>query len=187
MTIDHFSLVAAIYDRVLGAPDLDRMKRLLRLPAEGRLLDAGGGTGRVSSALVNLVGDVIVGDFSRAMLKRSQKKDGLHPVRLAVEQLPFPDEIFSRVVVVDALHHFRDQRQAVKEFMRVLKPGGRLLIEEPDIDRLPVKAAAVIEKILLMTSRFNTAGGIVKMIECAGRTGCILERRQFRSWIAADK
>ncbi|MBN1665177.1 MAG: class I SAM-dependent methyltransferase [Deltaproteobacteria bacterium] len=185
--IDHFAFVAAVYDRLIGSPDISRMKRLLKLPAAGWLLDAGGGTGRVSAAVDGLVDHTVIGDLSAAMLKRSKGRDGLYPVRLRAEQLPFPDGTFSRVLIVDALHHFRDQQGAVGELLRILKPGGRLLIEEPDIDLWAVKGVALVEKMILMTSHIQPSGEIIRMIEHHGVSGRVSERDHFRVWICADK
>jgi len=184
---DHFSLAAAVYDRLIGPPEMDRMKRLLRLPARGWLLDAAGGTGRVSAAAAGLVDHVVVGDVSLPMLKQAKAKGGLHTVRLCAEQLPFPDGTFSRILIVDALHHMHDQRRAIGEFLRVLKPGGRLVIEEPDIGLWTVKGVALLEKMFLMKSRFYPATEIIRMIEHCGDSATVAERDRFRVWICADK
>ena len=71
--IDHFGILAPFYDRVIPPSDLNR----LRLPTTGRLLDAGGGTGRVSSQLRHLVDEVIISDSSALMLKQAQLKGQL--------------------------------------------------------------------------------------------------------------
>ena len=185
--MDHFALMAAVYDRLIGPPDMDRMKRLLKLPASGRLLDAGGGTGRVAAAVNGLVDHAVVGDFSLAMLRQAKVKGRLNTVRLSAEQLPFSDEIFSRVLIVDALHHVPDQKRAIGELLRVLQPGGRLLIEEPDIGLWAVKGVALIERMLLMTSHMYSSAEIIRMIGHYGALGRVLERDHFRVWIGVDK
>jgi ubiquinone/menaquinone biosynthesis C-methylase UbiE len=184
---NHFDLVAFLYDRVIGLPDVERLRHVLRLPADGIMLDAGGGTGRVSSLLAPFVGNVVVSDLSRLMLKQAQKKGALLPVRAHVERLPFPDGIFARVLVVDSLHHFCDQREALSDLLRVLQPGGRLVIEEPNIDRLAVKVVACMEKLTFMGSRFYSPEEIRKMIEVHGVTAYVESVDRFRSWIVVDK
>jgi demethylmenaquinone methyltransferase/2-methoxy-6-polyprenyl-1,4-benzoquinol methylase len=58
-------------------------------------------------------------------------------------------------MVIDALHHFCDAGEAVADLLR-FPTRGRILIEEPDL-RLPaVKVVAVLEKMFLMRSRFET-------------------------------
>ena len=56
--------------------------------------------------------------------------------------------------MLDALHHVINQYLTIKELWRVLAPGGRILIIEPDIDKLVTKLIALIEKILMMRSHF---------------------------------
>src|SRR5512139_3586051 len=111
--LDHFGFLAPFYDRVIPPPDLARLRDRLRLPSTGRLLDAGGGTGRVSSQLRHLVDEVIISDLSASMLKQALIKGKLQPTQAQAERLPFLDASFDRVVVVDALHHFCHQREAI--------------------------------------------------------------------------
>jgi demethylmenaquinone methyltransferase/2-methoxy-6-polyprenyl-1,4-benzoquinol methylase len=176
MMPNHFDLLAPIYDLVIPPPDPARLRRLLRLPIEGRMLEAGGGTGRVSSRLIPLVGTLVVNDLSAPMLKEAQRKGPLHPVQSYVERLPFPDGGFDRVFAVDALHHFDDHEAAVRELLRVLRPEGRLVIEEPDIRRFPVKLVALLEKLFLMNSHFLSGEEILKLVASHGfdaQIGCI--------------
>jgi demethylmenaquinone methyltransferase/2-methoxy-6-polyprenyl-1,4-benzoquinol methylase len=172
---------------VIPPPDPVRLRTLLRLPTQGRVLEAGGGTGRVSSDLVPLVGKLVINDLSRPMLNQARRKGSLQPVQSTVEQLPFPNASFDRVFAVDALHHFSDHRAAIGELLRVLRPGGRMVIEEPDIKRLPVKLIALLEKLALMNSRFLTAEQIHALVASQGvqpQIGCMSD---YATCIVVDK
>ena len=185
--IDHFGFIAPFYDRVIPPPDLNRLRERLRLPSAGRLLDVGGGTGRVSAQLRHLVDEVIISDSSVSMLKQAQAKGKLQPAQAHAERLPFSNDSFDRVVVVDALHHFANQREAVGDLLRVLRPGGRLVIEEPDIHRLIVKFVALGEKVALMRSHFYTAEQIRDMIGVPVCSVVIERDGQFSVWVSVDK
>jgi ubiquinone/menaquinone biosynthesis C-methylase UbiE len=153
----HFDLIAPLYERLIPPPDPARLQALLDLPSpNGWMLDAAGGTGRVAALLSPLVGHFALCDLSAAMLRQAALKNCIQPAQARVERLPFADGTFSRILVVDAFHHFGDQAGALRELARVLAPGGRLVIEEPDIRRLPVRLIALGETLLMMDSHFRT-------------------------------
>lgn len=152
MPLDHFDIIAPIYARATYSA-LEKMRELGGLPVQGRLLDIGGGTGRVAAALLKDVEDVVIADVSMGMLRQAPRS-ALTPVCSHSESLPFPDNYFERVIMVDALHHVIDQPASAREMLRVLKPGGRIIIEEPDINVFAVKLIALAEKLLLMRSHF---------------------------------
>jgi demethylmenaquinone methyltransferase/2-methoxy-6-polyprenyl-1,4-benzoquinol methylase len=56
--------------------------------------------------------------------------------------------------MIDALHHVSDYRETSGELWRVVKPGGRIVIEEPDIHTTAIRIMAIIEKMALMRSHF---------------------------------
>jgi ubiquinone/menaquinone biosynthesis C-methylase UbiE len=153
MPFDHFNLIAGLYDRsgpfIPGKPLLE----CLSLSSKHRLLDAGGGTGRVTAALKSMVRAVVVVDISTGMLRSAAAK-GLPTVASPAEVLPFPSGSFDRVIMLDALHHVSDQLRTVSELWRVLAPGGRIVIVEPDIHKAAVILIAGFEKLLLMRSHF---------------------------------
>jgi demethylmenaquinone methyltransferase/2-methoxy-6-polyprenyl-1,4-benzoquinol methylase len=117
------------------------------------LLDIGGGTGRISIHFSGISSRTIVADSALKMLKEAHKK-GLSTIQTNSEMLPFCSGCFDRIIIVDAFHHVADQRQTLDEIWRTLAPGGRLVIEEPDIHNGVVKLIALGEKLLLMRSKF---------------------------------
>ncbi|MCQ3936536.1 MAG: methyltransferase type 11 [Chloroflexi bacterium] len=161
MGFDHFSFIAPLYARVTYSKT-DAMREAASLPASGRLLDIGGGTGRVASAIRDLVDEVVIADVSFGMLSHAPRSD-VRAVCGASESLPFADASFERVIMVDALHHVLDHAFSAGEMMRVLKPGGVLVIEEPDIRTFGVKLIAIAEKLLLMRSHFLAPDAILKL------------------------
>jgi demethylmenaquinone methyltransferase/2-methoxy-6-polyprenyl-1,4-benzoquinol methylase len=184
---DHFGFLAPFYERVIPAPDVSRLSELLDLPAAGRLLDAGGGTGRVSGQLRPLVDDLVVTDVSAGMLAQARGKDDLDLSLAHAETLPFADGAFDRVLVVDALHHFCDQSRAIAELLRVLKKNGTLVIEEPDLNLFRVKMIAVPEKIALMRSHFYYPAEIKTMIEACGASARIETDDIITAWVVVTK
>ena len=70
--LDHFGLLAPFYERFIPPPDPDRWVKLLDLPVAGSLLDAGGGTGRVSGQLRPYVQHLVIADESAKMLAEAR-------------------------------------------------------------------------------------------------------------------
>lgn len=93
-----------------------------------RLLDVGCGDGGVARLLRPRVAEIVAIDvepsdmWEEAPGLRFQVADG--------EALPFPDESFDLVHSKDSLHHMEHPEVALREYRRVLKPGGAALIME---------------------------------------------------------
>lgn len=191
--LDHFGILAPFYDMVFSAADRDRLQRLLRLPTTGSLLDVGGGTGRISQALMGLADHIVVLDESRPMLEEAGKK-GLTSLEAHAEQMPFQDGSIDRILVVDAVHHVANIHQVLSEFCRLLRApssdgdgrGGRLVIEEPDIQTWKAKFIAVLERLFLMRSKFYSAEELVEYMADYGVQTQIV-RENGMVWVIADK
>jgi SAM-dependent methyltransferase len=183
----HFDFLAKFYERLMPAADPSTFARLLALPCDGTLLDAGGGTGRVSARLKPHVARAVVCDLSLPMLQQAQRHDGLVAVQARGHHLPFPDRAFARIVVVDAVHHFQHPGRVLAELMRVLSPGGRLVIEEPDIGRWPVRLVALAERLALMDSHFLPPAEIAALLASLGGRPQLTDDGRWRSWIIVDK
>lgn len=97
------------------------------------LLDVATGTGlvaRAASTLLPRPGAVIGVDPSAGMLRQGRSTHSALLVQGMVEGLPFSAERFDFLTMGYALRHVADLRVAFAECLRVLKPGGRLLILE---------------------------------------------------------
>lgn len=166
--LDHFNWIAPFYDRLMRSNHQEHWLRLLDVQPGSLLLDAGGGTGRASALLGCVSCTVVVVDVSAGMLRQAAAKPALHAVQAEAEALPFQDASFDRILMVDALHHVADQERTIAQLWRALKPGGRLLVEEPEIRRVQTKLIALAEKLMWMRSHFLSAQQIEEMLLACG-------------------
>jgi ubiquinone/menaquinone biosynthesis C-methylase UbiE len=183
---DHFNFLAPIYDKVIQPKPPQKLIELLDFGSGQSLLDVGGGTGRIAQFLTGPSRQIFLADTSQQMLLQSQEKSGLRQINTASEFLPFPNDYFDRVLMVDVLHHVSDQSLSVMEMWRVLKPGGKIVIEEPDIRKFAVKLVALAEKLALMRSHFLGAEAICQLfIGLPGDLGVFREEHYL--WVVGTK
>ena len=140
-----FHSVAKKYDIMndLMSAGLHRVWKIFAIEQSGvregqRVLDIAGGTGDLSLAFAKRVGpkgQVWLTDINSSMLTvgrdRLLDKGVILPVaQCDAEKLPFPNEYFDCVTVAFGLRNMTHKDAALKEMLRVLKPGGRLLVLE---------------------------------------------------------
>jgi len=184
--IDHFGLLAPLYEHFITPQLPDKMLSLAHAPAGGILLDVGGGTGRTAQFFIGTPGLIVVADLSMKMVLEVRKKPGLQPVCSYSEALPFDDGVFNRIIMVDAFHHVVDQAATARELFRLIKPGGVIVIEEPDYSFFRNKLIALAEKLVLMRSHFLYPAAIADLFPQPNAKTRI-ETENTTSWIIISK
>ncbi len=137
----YFKINAPNWERArsLHVPEADVESAIVRLLGTGKLdavVDAGTGTGRILELLAPHIGRGVGVDVSPEMLAiardRLAKIGATHcQVRLGdVFRLPLTNGAFDAVIFHQVLHYLDDPPAALREALRVLKSGGRILIAD---------------------------------------------------------
>jgi demethylmenaquinone methyltransferase/2-methoxy-6-polyprenyl-1,4-benzoquinol methylase len=167
-----FHSVAKKYDIMndLMSAGMHRLWKTFTIEQSGvragqKVLDIAGGTGDLSLAFkkrVGPTGQVWLTDINSSMLTvgrdRLLDKGIMTPVaQCDAEKLPFPNEYFDCVTVAFGLRNMTHKDMALTEMLRVLKPGGRLLVLEfskvweplkPAYDLYSFKALPLMGKLI---------------------------------------
>jgi len=144
--------VEAMFDNISGKYDflnhflsfsLDKYWRrkaigLLKNDPPGELLDVATGTGDMVKTALRLSPSKITGiDLSEGMLQVARKKKYPSAAKTLVEfvkgdseNLPFPDESYDAATVAFGVRNFENPAQGLSEMIRVLRPGGKLVVLE---------------------------------------------------------
>jgi ubiquinone/menaquinone biosynthesis C-methylase UbiE len=134
------------------------------IPLKGQLiLDAGCGPGTYGMILAQEGNEVIGSDISAESVKAA--KDRAHnkgvnfsSVVADSEKLPFKGNSFDVCFCGWTLHHFPDINAAVSECARILKPGGRIAIVEPNESSPAVRFSRFVEDLPLLRTWVLNAG-----------------------------
>jgi demethylmenaquinone methyltransferase/2-methoxy-6-polyprenyl-1,4-benzoquinol methylase len=159
-----FDLFAPLYDLVMPPADEDGVRKGLFVADReiDRIVEIGGGSGRVART----VGATVV-DPAAGMLRRARRR-GLETVQGSATDLPHPDGSVDAVLVVDAFHHFPEQRRCLEEMARVLAPGGVLVVREFDRSTRLGRALVAAERLVGFDSTFYTAAGLEDAMAAVG-------------------
>lgn len=124
--------------------DLERLLELAQPQPDDLVLDIATGGGHTARTFAPYVRQVIAADLSYEMLRGAREKhraehlDTIEYSQTDAEALAFAANTFDLVTCRIAAHHFPDVYRFVLECQRVLKPGGRLVIQDqivPDVEQ----------------------------------------------------
>ncbi len=112
--------------------------RLLQgfLPQAGKLLDVGCGRGNFLAAMTKLGFNVYGTELTESSAARSRRKFPDRVFTGDVTSLKLDDNSFDMVTLWHVVEHLRDPALVLKEVHRILKPGGRVVLAQPNIDSL---------------------------------------------------
>lgn len=125
----------------------DKEKIISEIDPNDRVLDLGGGTGRVANFIKELQKDneIYLLDSNKGMLKKADKKELENLFHGYSSNMPFSDNFFDVILCVDALHHFEKTEESLSEMSRVLKPGGKLIVSDFNSESTATKVLEALE------------------------------------------
>ncbi|HKB91047.1 MAG TPA: class I SAM-dependent methyltransferase [Opitutaceae bacterium] len=116
-----------------GKRDMVRywLNRIGPVQVNQTLLDCGAGTGIFARELINHCNVFVLDDHEESIriLRTHFEADKI--LRVSGASIPLGDSVLDYVTALDVLEHIRDDAAAVKEFRRILKPGGVAVVTVP--------------------------------------------------------
>jgi ubiquinone/menaquinone biosynthesis C-methylase UbiE len=155
-----------------------------------QVLDVGCGTGTLAVAAAREAPGVRVTglDADPSILARARKKAEAAGLEIAFDEgmsttLPYEDEAFDVVLSTLFFHHLPDdaKHQTAAEVVRVLRPGGRLVVADPGRPQDPLMRIAVRSTVQLLdgvaTTALNVRGELPGVLAGAGLRGVTVRDR----------
>ena len=151
-----FDDVAPKYDLVNDVLSMGQTRRWRRIVVDAvgaergqKVLDLAAGTGTSSEPYADAGIHVVACDFSLGMLRvGKRRRPDIDFVAGDATNLPFADNSFDAVTISFGLRNVSDPKLALREMLRVAKPGGRLVIAEFSHPTLPVWRTVYTEYLM---------------------------------------
>jgi len=151
----------------------------LEVTAASQVLDIGSGSGGPALFLARTVGCQVTGlDINSSSAHAANKwahslgMDALVHFQHgdASQRLPFEDHTFTTVIGIDSMNHVPGRLQVLKEWARVLRPGGRLLFTDPTIVTGILSNEEIATRSFIGYMLFTPPGEDERLIQEAGLT-----------------
>lgn len=176
-----------------------KLGRTLDLPSGSRVLDAGSGYGPVARTLAEEFGfqvsgiDLILMRLNKALqLNHDADISSINFTNADYHFLPFADQSFDGVYTMETLVHAQGFELVLSEFLRILKPGGKIVLFEysiPKLDSVPLVAKKMANKVIENTGMtslpYFTHGSFPTILQSAGFENVKAEdisRNVYPSW-----
>ena len=166
--------VRAMFDRIAGVYDVmntvmtaglhhrwrERAVDLARVGPGSRALDVATGTGDLAIELARRGAEVVGSDFSEGMLAKARLKAQLRWEQADAMALPYDDDSFDAATVGFGARNFTDLQRGLDEMVRVVRPGGRVVVLEittPAKPPLSTFFSLWFDRIVPLLGRFDEA------------------------------
>jgi ubiquinone/menaquinone biosynthesis C-methylase UbiE len=181
-----FERLTPLFDVVAAATVRDRLikRRVIaraNLARGEQVLDIGCGTGTLAiAAAQSAPGVTVTGlDADPSILERARGKAGSAGLEISFDEgmstaLPYADESFDLVLSTLFFHHLADdaKQQTAAELVRVLRPGGRVVVGDLGRPQDPLMRIAVRATVQLLdgvaTTALNVRGGLPAVLTAGG-------------------
>lgn len=153
----------------------------MQLQGGEQILDVAGGTGQLARAIVaSIKAHVTVLDASQKMLAQVPNHPRIHPILGVANSLPFHADTFDWVVCTTAFHLLTPHAATLSAMRRVLKPGGRIFVQ--DFDRAGFMGPLLTrsEALLNLGSTYLSAAELAQMMKEQGFSGRIMPFNFFQ-------
>ncbi|MEQ1794895.1 MAG: class I SAM-dependent methyltransferase [Nitrospira sp.] len=171
----------------------DRIVKLLNVPPNSMILDAGCGSCAKSVLLAAKGFRLTSIDYSTDALKLAEETVRAHGVadRITLKQdnllgLSFPDGAFQYVLCWGVLMHIPDLQLALSELARVVRPGGMLVLSEGNM--FSIQAVTMRWLKALLGRERSQVTSVASGIEYLDKTpqGTLLTRQNDIDWLVAE-
>lgn len=161
----------------LTVDEYDRFISWLDLTPEDHALEVASGAGGPALYLANHVGCYVTGidanesgiaTATQTAAKSNHTNRVTFKVANANAPLPFADNFFDAIVCIDSMNHFENRLSVLKEWRRVLRPGGRAVFTDPVVITGPVTNDELAMRSLVGFFLFVPPGINEQLIEKAG-------------------
>lgn len=199
ITAPYSPLEAFLYEtfagRAVAGVGQTAAERMRALPRGSRVLDVGCGAGHHALMLAR-EGYVVTGvDLSEPQIRRARRATGTLPPDVPhpdfevadVEALPFTDGSFAGLYSVCSLKHWPDRTRGLEECLRVLEPGGLLVIAEVDRGCTMEDARHWIHPQFRIPRGLRTAALMAFRTFVAGPSLDLAEAQDLLSWMGLEQ
>jgi ubiquinone/menaquinone biosynthesis C-methylase UbiE len=154
----YFEQIGGNFDKWMSDYDVYRRITLIRKylgnKALGKsCLEVGCGTGKISGAIADLVGTLTVSDISEKLAREVGDRISVSWMQQDACALSIPDNSFDVVISSECIEHVPDPVKALREMVRVLKPGGFLVVTTPNKVWYPVLWLSMVTRIRKFAGR----------------------------------